>query len=90
MDSDLKCNLLAGYLKIHILCQEPQALGCQQCTRCMFHTKPKVTSVKFIASVFQILPKSVQRTIKLASLGRKRLVCTTPKRIFQAKDSKHI
>lgn len=56
----------------------------------MFYTKPKLTNDKFIASVFQTLPKSVQRTIKLSLLGEKESGVHTPKRLFVAKDLKHI
>lgn len=70
MDSDSKCDLLVGYLQIHILCQESQTLEHQQSTRCMVYIKPKPINGGFIASVFGTVPRSVQRTITIASLGK--------------------
>lgn len=90
MDSDSKHDLLVGYLQIHILCQESQALGHQQSTRCMFYIKPKLTSSRFIASVFGTVPRSVQRTIKIASQWGKSEWCGHAIEIFIAKDSQHI
>lgn len=61
---------MVGYLQIHILCQQSQALGCQQSTRCMFYMS-KLTTGKFIAPVFGTVPGSVLRIIKTTSSKEK-------------------
>lgn len=78
MDVDSKHDHLVGYLQIHILCQKSQTLGCQQSTRCMFYIKVKLSNGRFIISVFGTVPRSVQRTIKIASWGEKMSGVVTP------------
>lgn len=59
-------------------------------TRCMFYIKPKLTSSRFIASVFGTVPRSVQRTIKIASQWGKSEWCGHTIEILIAKDSRYI